>query len=78
MRTYIIAEACSNILPASIARIKFYCKAAKAAGADAIKIQLFKAAHFPPEEQEEKEKVEFPRDMLSHFSKVCRMMNQTG
>ena len=48
-----------------------WCSAAKLAGATHIKAQMFKADHFPPEEQAVKRPLEFPRKRLPEFVQVA-------
>ena len=44
-----------------------WCKAAAESGATHVKIQLFKAEHFPITEQESKRPLEFPRELVPLF-----------
>lgn len=44
-----------------------YCAAAARAGATHVKVQMFRAEHFPPGEQEVKRALEFPRGKFSYF-----------
>ena len=71
-RVMVIAECCSNILPATPDRIRRFANAAMHAGADALKIQLFLAQHFPEAERHEKARVEFPREMLPRFVEIAK------
>jgi len=62
----IIAELGSN--PAAGGwQLACYCDAAAMAGADAVKVQLFRAEHFPEAEWESKRVLEFPRERLAEF-----------
>ena len=73
----IVAELGSN--PAPGWKLKPYVMAAKYAGADVVKLQLFRAEHFPEDEQSEKRVVQFPRpedkykdpDQLARFARGC-------
>ena len=67
----VIAEFCSNI---AIHDWNFtdFCEAAARAGATDVKIQLYKATHFPTQEQSEKRITEFPRDKLEQFATIAR------
>lgn len=47
------------------------CDEAMEAGADAVKIQLFRADHFPDREREVKYRLEFPRDRLPEFARAA-------
>jgi len=67
----VIAELGSNILPFGSQQLEIKIAAAAAAGADAVKIQLFKATHFPAAEQEAKKKFEFPRELIPAFASVA-------
>lgn len=64
-RLFVVAEIGES--PNPFSRLEDLIGAAAACGADAAKIQLFRAEHFPPEEQQTKRKVEFPRDRLGDF-----------
>lgn len=74
----IIAELGSN--PAPGWKLKPYVMAAKFAGADIVKLQLFRAEHFPAAEQASKRAVQFPRpadrnkdpDQLRWFVGICK------
>lgn len=52
--------------------IEPWCAAATRAGASAAKIQLFRASHFPADEQSQKRPFEFPRRWLGEFSRLAR------
>lgn len=49
-----------------------WCEGARAAGADAVKVQLFKAEHFPEAERASKRPLEFPRERLREFVNAAR------
>lgn len=66
----IIAEIGSN--PARYGwKLEPFIRAAKQAGADAVKIQLFRAESFPAEEQASKRVLEFPRDRVEEFVQLA-------
>ncbi|KKM08253.1 hypothetical protein LCGC14_1725690 [marine sediment metagenome] len=67
----VIAELGSNIYPFKAEQLQLKIRAAAAAGADAVKIQLFKAEHFPVAEREVKERFEFPRHMIPVFAQIA-------
>lgn len=69
-RTYVIAEACSNIL-SHLSSLPDLVHQVRLAGADALKVQLFQASHFPLEERESKKKVEFPRSRFPNLVSLC-------
>lgn len=60
---FVIAELGSN--PAPEWDLSRYCAAVAKTGADAVKVQLFKAEHFPEAEWAAKRPLEFPRERLS-------------
>ena len=64
---FTIAELGSNIRPFTKSRINMFIDSAALAGADAVKIQLFKADHFPNEERAAKQALEFPRELFGWF-----------
>ena len=64
---YIIAELGSNPALGKWGELGLFIISAKVCGADACKIQLFRASHFPEPEQVSKRAVEFPRERLSYF-----------
>jgi len=49
-----------------------WCEGAAAAGAGAVKVQLFKAEHFPEGEQDSKRPLEFPRERLLEYMRAAR------
>lgn len=66
----IIAELGSS--PAPAWDFEPWCAAAAAAGADAVKVQLFRADHFPESERVSKQPLEFPRERLPEYVKIAR------
>lgn len=66
----IIAEAGSS--PAPTWDFAQWCEGARAVGADAIKMQLFKAEHFPEAEQDSKRALEFPRARIAEYVLAAR------
>jgi len=52
--------------------MRTFCAEARKAGADAAKVQLFLASHFPESEHQEKQRAEFPRDMLPAFVEIAK------
>lgn len=69
--TFIIAECCSNITQ-HLNYLEGVVDAVKGTGADALKVQLFKAEHFPAREQDAKRRVEFPRELFPALVSLCR------
>lgn len=65
MTPVIIAEIGSS--PAPAWNFALWCWAAQQAGATHVKAQMFRAEHFPPEEQDSKRPLEFPRQRLQEF-----------
>lgn len=70
--TYFIAELGANIFPFSRSRLARFVEAAAEAGADAVKVQLFRADHFPVAERREKIQHEFPRYEFDWFLRMAR------
>ena len=68
--TFIIAETCSNII-SYLNNLEGVVEAVANTGADALKIQLFKAERFPLAEQESKRSLEFPRERFAELVKLC-------
>ncbi|MHA1961835.1 MAG: N-acetylneuraminate synthase family protein [Candidatus Thorarchaeota archaeon] len=66
-KPFTIAELGSNPAPFHKARLETYLGYAHLAGADAVKVQLFRADHFPLGERPAKRKVEFPRELFEWF-----------
>lgn len=64
---FTIAELGSNIHPFTKSQIDMFIDSAALAGADAVKIQLFEADHFPNEERAAKQDLEFPRELFGWF-----------
>ena len=77
-KTLIIAELGSNAAPFSRDRIKNMVVLAKRAEADAVKVQLFKAEHFPNEERAAKKRLEFPRELYGYFLEEARKRKLQG
>lgn len=48
-----------------------WCDAAHTVGADMVKVQVFRASHFPPPHDQLKLKDEFPRARLGEFSRAA-------
>lgn len=67
MTVFTIAEFGSSPAPFTRDRLNQFILKAAVARANAIKIQLFKADHFPNEERAAKQKLEFPRELLGWF-----------
>lgn len=55
-----------------------WCAAAATAGADAVKVQLFRADHFPETEQASKRPLEFPRERLSEYVQCAHAYGLTA
>jgi len=51
---------------------------AHAAGANAVKVQLFKAEHFPEDEQDSKRPLEFPRERIAEYMQSARALGLMG
>jgi len=68
--TYLIAEFGSS--PAPDWDFATWCAAARQSGADSVKIQLWRADHFPEEERAAKRPLEFPRGQLYRFIAAAR------
>jgi sialic acid synthase SpsE len=66
-KPFTIAELGSNPAPFTRPKLEMYLQQVRGAGADAVKVQLFKAEHFPPEEQASKKELEFPREHFEWF-----------
>lgn len=69
-RTFIIAECCSNIIP-HLYNLPNIVKQITSIGADALKVQLYKADHFPESERANKKRTEFPRHVFPKLVKLC-------
>lgn len=66
----IIAEFGSSPAPAwDFAR---WCEGAAAVGVGAVKVQLFKAEHFPQAEHDSKRPLEFPRERIQEYMQAAR------
>lgn len=72
----IIAEIGSS--PAPAWDFEPWCAAAAAAGADAVKVQLFRAEHFPEAEQASKRPLEFPRARLREYVQCAHAFGLTA
>jgi len=74
--TFIIAECCSNIVRhisnANEYALRVWADEVKRAGADALKVQLYRADHFPEAERDHKRRTEFPRDLFPLLVEICR------
>jgi len=71
-RTFIIAELCSNVIY-HLDGLPLIIKWCKESGADAAKVQLFRADHFPENERESKRRIEFPRKRFKEFVDLCHV-----
>lgn len=69
-KTFIIAECCSNIIP-HLYNLGGVVAAVASTGATALKIQMYRADHFPEAEQASKKRTEFPRDLFPQLVKLC-------
>ena len=69
MNPFIIAEFCSNV--AKDWNFDRWCWVARGVNADAVKVQIFRATHFPEAEQASKHPLEFPRERFADFVKVA-------
>jgi sialic acid synthase SpsE len=78
MKPFTIAELGSNPAPFTKDRIEHFLLWAAGAGADAVKIQLFRADHFPNEERAAKQKLEFPRELFSWYLERARFHRLQG
>ena len=75
---FTIAELGSNIHPFTKNRIELFISYAALAGADAVKVQLFKADHFPNAERAAKQDLEFPRELFGWFLERARFYRLQG
>ena len=69
-RTFIIAEACSNIIP-HLDKLPAVVDEVASTGATSLKVQLFLASHFPEGEQASKKLSVFPRDCFPELVSLC-------
>ena len=69
-RTFVIAETCSNIIP-HLNHLESMVMAVRLSGADALKVQLYKAEHFPESERDSKRLTEFPRHLFPDLVSMC-------
>ena len=67
----IIAELGMNAYPFTPERLDVMCETAANCGADAVKIQFFRAAHFPASERVGKRQYQFPATRLSEFAEIA-------
>lgn len=72
--TYIIAEFGSNAWPFTREKLTGLLIGAAEANVDAVKVQLFRADHFPNEERKAKARYEFPRDEFAWFVNTAHML----
>lgn len=68
--TLVIAELGAN--PSPDWNLREYIESAALCGADAAKVQLWRADHFPEAEREEKRRQQFPRQRFPEFVKLAR------
>lgn len=68
--TLVIAELGAN--PSPDWNLREYIETAALCGADAAKVQLWRADHFPETEREEKARQQFPRQRFPEFVKLTR------
>lgn len=73
-KPFIVAELCTNLFPYNRIKLLDMCSVASDAGADAVKIQLYFAEHFPEAERAAKQETVFPRAELG-FLKHCAKIN---
>jgi len=73
-RIFIIAETCSNIIP-HLSKLSEVVKSVASTGADALKVQLYRAAHFSWNERDAKQRTEFPRDIFPELVRMCHERN---
>ena len=73
MRTFIVAELGSNCFPFTDRKLLHLLDGAALAKVDAVKVQLFRADHFPDIERNEKARYVFPRDRLGWFTQQARL-----
>lgn len=69
-RTFVIAELCSNVI-SHLDNLERCVEVVAGTGADAVKVQLFLAEHFPESEQDQKRVVEFPRYRFEELVSLC-------
>ena len=76
MAVYTIAELGSSLMPFTKERLNLFLTHAMWAGTNAVKIQLFRADHFPNAERAEKQRLEFPRELFEWFiarARFCKL-----
>jgi len=71
---FVIAEFGTNIFGSANTEpvLSRFCHAAKDAGADAVKVQLYKHDLFPIREWDMKSQMEFPRDLFPGFCELAK------
>lgn len=69
MKTIVVAECGSS--PAPEWNFHTWCLFAKSAGATHVKMQLFRAEHFPVGHQRSKKPLEFPRERFPEFVQIA-------
>ncbi len=70
--TFVIAETCSNII-SHLGHLESVVMAVRLSGADALKVQLSRADHFPEAERPYKLKTEFPRELFPDLVHMCHV-----
>lgn len=74
-RTRFVAELGANIFPYTRRKLAEMIYQTAAVGADAVKVQLFHADHFPASERKQKRLYQFPREEFAWF---VRYAHQNG
>ena len=67
----IIAELGLNAYPFTPEHLREMCNAARQSGADAVKVQFFRAEHFPASERALKSIYEFPAPVFAEFASIA-------
>jgi len=70
----IIAECCSNIIP-HLDNLEWVVDTVASTGATHLKIQMFRADHFPASEYATKHAIEFPRKLFPYLVELCHQRN---
>lgn len=73
-KTFVIAETCSNIIQ-HLDDLEKCVHEVALMGANAFKVQLFRAEHFPEREQDQKRRLEFPRKRFAELVELCHDYN---